>query len=848
MNSVSFDGRNSGNQVGINYGSIHIGPRERERPDTPPPPPLLSIPFRRDPDFVESGTLLDQIYEKGTAPGSRIALVGLGGVGKSQIAIESCYRIREKLPVAWVFWIHAGNAARFEQSCRDIADRVKIPARKEPTANIFKIIHDWLANELNGKWVLILDNVDDSRFLLEALPGERPLLAYFPISHNGSMIITSRSRHAVSDIVEDADIIMIEPMDLSHAIMLFEKKLGAQSEKDTMQLVAALDYMPLAIVQAAAYIKQRSPRTSVSQYLKEFQKSDLKKTSLLNHDGGQLRRDRDASNSILITLQISFDHIQQVQPGAADLLSLMSFFDRQGIPETLLQSREVKKSGVEDFTSTDNDEDARTEMMQDELEKNIWILRNYSMVSTSLDGTIFQMHRLIQLAMRNWLETRGQLEKWKRQFIEILEREFPSGYFDTWTICQPLFTHVQSAISKPPAPGDEEILQTWASLLDRAATFAFTKGYIHDCENMAVSAMNIRMRLLGPYNIETIQSCGMVGESLNERGKWKEAEEINNKVMKAIEKSVGPEHSEALRIRTNLAWTYFNQGRLNEAEELQIKNLETCKQVFGLEHLEPLTSINNLALIYSGLGRWDEAEELQTQNMATYKRLLGPEHPATLTSINNLAWTYFNQGRLDEAEELQIKNLETCKQVFGLEHLETLTSINNLALTYSGLGRWDEAEELQTQNMATYKRLLGPEHPATLTSIKNLAFIYSGLGRWDEAEELQIKHMETCKRVLGPEHPKTLRSMISFARTLRSLGRTEAASKLMAECYQLCDLKLGPGHLQTMSSKSALKAWSREDINGCQSVQSSGPPRTSRHKVRAFLSRLVVRKKSGVPN
>jgi len=152
--------------------------------------------------------------------------------------------------------------------------------------------------------------------------------------------MTTRSGEVASKLVEQSDIIAVEPMDEAHALELFEKKMGKQDDsKDVVDLATALEFMPLAIVQAAAYISQRAPRCSVQQYLEEFRKSDRKKTSLLNHEGGQLRReggqlrrDLEAKNSIIITWQISFDHIRQARPSAADLLSLMSFSTGKGYP------------------------------------------------------------------------------------------------------------------------------------------------------------------------------------------------------------------------------------------------------------------------------------------------------------------------------------------------------------------------------------------------------------------------------------------------------------------------------------------------------------------------------------
>jgi NB-ARC domain len=242
---------------------------------------------------------------------------------KSQLAIEYSYRVRCQSPETWVFWVYASNATRFKQSWTEIADHVKIPGRKNLKADIFKLVHDWLRDERNGKWLLILDNADDARWLLEnqttseAVPASesyyrpaRPLWEYLPQSQHGSVLVTTRSRSVALKLVEEHDIITVEPMDEAHAVALFERKLSTQSDqKDTVELVEALEFMPLAIVQAAAYINQRAPRCSVREYIEKFQKMDRSKTSLLTYEAGHLRRDRDAKNSIIITWQISFDYI-----------------------------------------------------------------------------------------------------------------------------------------------------------------------------------------------------------------------------------------------------------------------------------------------------------------------------------------------------------------------------------------------------------------------------------------------------------------------------------------------------------------------------------------------------------
>jgi hypothetical protein len=140
--TTTFESANNGLQAGVINGSVHAEfHAPQERVETLPCPSIV-IPFSRNQDFVDrgttvdNGTIIDHIMQKCRWPGSRTALVGLGGVGKSQLAIECAYRSRDQSPGTWVFWIHASSAARFEQSIRDIADCAKIYGRQNPKANI----------------------------------------------------------------------------------------------------------------------------------------------------------------------------------------------------------------------------------------------------------------------------------------------------------------------------------------------------------------------------------------------------------------------------------------------------------------------------------------------------------------------------------------------------------------------------------------------------------------------------------------------------------------------------------------------------------------------------------------
>ena len=165
-----------------------------------------------------------------------------------------------------MLWVYASSAARYEQSFRDIADAIKIVGRQDLQTNIFKLVHDWLRDS-KQRWLLVLDNVDDARFLLDrpaastnANTASKPLREYLPHCQRGSILVTTRNKAAALNLVNQRDVVNVDPMDEAQALALFEKKLGAQGDSgDVAELATALEYMPLAIVQAAAYISQRAP-------------------------------------------------------------------------------------------------------------------------------------------------------------------------------------------------------------------------------------------------------------------------------------------------------------------------------------------------------------------------------------------------------------------------------------------------------------------------------------------------------------------------------------------------------------------------------------------------------------
>ncbi|KAM0688989.1 hypothetical protein Q7P36_011065 [Cladosporium allicinum] len=811
------------------WAHVHHSPLER--PEAPPNP-LSTVPFRQDSDYVQRGSLIEEIDSRLSQPAARAVLVGLGGIGKSQLAIEYAHQLRRKSPKTWVLWVHASNAARFEQSVRDNLDQLKVRGRKDPKENVFQLLHDWLSNASNGPWLVVLDNADDARVLLErSTIGEqagvattraqhtKARLEYLPQCDHGKVLITSRTKEVAKELVYWKDIVAVEPMNEEQALSFLRRKMDTwYTEEYAPRLARELDFMPLALAQAAAYICQSDGRCSIQQYLIKLEQCDKSQASVLDMDERDLRRDLEASNSIMLTWQISFNHIREVRPSATDLLSLMSFFDRQAIPQALLHEKAspqamsevgrregtwMESTGV-DSEDHDNAEDNVGGSVNkiEEFTEDLIVLRNYDFVSLTTDPTIFEMRRLVQLATKKWLKANNQLEHWGSQFISNLDDGFPTSSFHNWEICRSLFPHTIMAFHTE-VTGQEAVLRQ-ASLLLRSGQYASATGAYSDAERMEEQSFNARKRVLGAGHPDTLRSMNNLAMTYWQRGRWGVAETLQVEVMKKYQETLGENHPDTLTSIGNLAHTYLQHGRWEEAEKLQEEVVEKRKEVLGEGHPDTLTSINNLAGTYSRQGRWEQAEKLQVGVIEKRKEVLGEGHPDTLTSINNLAGTHSRQGRWEEAEKLQVEVMQKRKEVLGEGHPDTLTSINNLAGTYSRQGRWEEAEKLQVEVMQKRKEVLGEGHPDTLTSINNLAGTYSRQGRWEEAEELQVVVTEKSKEVLGEGHPDTLGSMNNLSLTYSKQGRWEEAERLQVEVVEKRKELLGEGHPSTLTSMNNL--------------------------------------------
>ncbi|KAL4742399.1 hypothetical protein BDV11DRAFT_167246, partial [Aspergillus similis] len=480
------------------------------------PPASSTVPFKRDPEFVGREGILDKIKKRHAGIGQRhdrVALIGLAGVGKSQTAIEYSYRVRESAPDMWVFWIHASNRDRFEQGYRQIASVGEIPGRDSPKTNILQLVYHWLCDLRNGQWLIVLDNADDDTVFFDAddSNSQGPLVKFLPQVTHGLILVTSRNRLAAGNLVGSyRNVIDISPMDEEESLTLLRTKIpiNQQAIEDEKALVHALEHIPLAIIQAGSYIASRTTRFTVARYLHLFQESESKQTHLLKQeDAKDLRRDPSIRHSVITTWQLSFEQIRQSQPIATELLALMSMFDRQGIPEYLVR------------------EDHEALQFEDALAPLI----SYSLIRTGIEAKLFEMHRLVQMSVRVWLEIHEELDRMQEKSRGIMAQMLPDGDYKNWIQCQRLLPHAKEVL-KSSIQNDDDGLN-WASISDNCGWYLSVRGAFDEAETMHRRALQIHQKVLGPEHPSTLNSVSYLGTVLRRQGKYEEAEAMHRQAM-----------------------------------------------------------------------------------------------------------------------------------------------------------------------------------------------------------------------------------------------------------------------------------------------------------------------------
>ncbi|KAK4162839.1 putative kinesin light chain [Cladorrhinum sp. PSN259] len=742
------------------------------------------VPFGRNKEFVGRETILTDLLTRILPTGDeddcqRTAIEGLGGVGKTQVALEAAYRIGDAHPDCSVFWVPAVDATTFENAYRAIGLQLKVPGIDEEKADIKALVKAALSGESMGNWFLIIDNADDIKLLF----GDTALADYLPFSRKGSILFTTRNHELGLRLVEsESRIIPVEEMSKHEALEMLQKNLKADQINDTRSNDALLEFLanlPLAIRQASAYMAKK--QISTTEYLALCKSSDEDMIELLSRDFEDRHRYKNTQNAIATTWLISFQRISDHDAVAADYLRFMCFLAGKDIPHSLLPLAGRLKT-VE----------------------AIGTLKAYAFISQRNESDTYDIHRLVQISMLSWLSQRRERKEWTAKVLERLADVFPwpeHGNREEWMRYLP---HTQHALQLWKRTEDDKAIP---DLLSRIGESFRYLGKYKEAEQMYRQELQLTEKVFGKEHPDTLISMDNLASVLGRQGKYKEAEQMHRQALQLLSKVFGKEHPDTLGSMHNLAGVLIRQGKYKEAEQILWQALQLKEKVLGKEHPDTLGSMHNLALALNEQGRYKEAEQMCRRALQLFEKVLGKEHPATLDSMNNLALALDKQGRYKEAEQMHRQSLQLSEKVLGKEHPSTLGSMNNLANILTRQGNYKETEEMHRQVLQLKEKVLGKEHPSTLISMNSLAFMLIRQGKeYKEAEQILWQALQLYEKVLGKEHPATLVSMNDLALALDKQGRYEDAEQMYRQALQLREKVLGKEHPDTLLSMNNLIA------------------------------------------
>lgn len=534
----------------------------------------------------------------------------------------------------------------FELAYRDIGTQLRIPGIDDANADFKRLVSDELSSGKLGNWLMIVDNASDSEVLLgigkKATTPAR-LIDYVPRGTGGSVLLTTRNRKAATDLAPN-NVLELNDMEKVEAKQLFVRQINNQAllndETTVDALVETLTGLPLAIVQAAAFINQNE--MPVSEYASLLHDAGTK-AELFSEQFEDPTRYRDMDSTVAKTWHISFEQIQRQDPLAAEYLSFIGCIDRIGIPRSLLPPgesavRQTKAIGT--------------------LTGYAFITERRQNVPESSTEKLFDMHRLVHMALIWWLEGHGKREEWAGIAAARAQELVPYGDHgskETLSIYLPHAMYLAELVDLV----DDSIR---ASLLTRIGQYQETLGLYRLAAAAQRTALSLRKKVLWPEHLKTLYTMSCLASALNGWGKYDEVEAIRREELAIREKVQGPDNEDTLGTMGELSLVLYDQGKFDQAEALSQQTLVQCKKVLGPEHPNTLAAMNNLALVLDRQGKREEAEILHNQGLAITEKLFGPEHPTTLASIQNLASMLSRKNRHTEAEAMYQKVLNINKK------------------------------------------------------------------------------------------------------------------------------------------------------------------------------------------
>ncbi|RAJ71381.1 tetratricopeptide repeat protein [Streptomyces sp. Amel2xB2] len=778
---------------------------------------------RRNNQFTGRDELLNQVQQLLTDAGpgaSAVALVGMSGIGKTQIAAEYAHRFSPDYDVVW--WINSDQRNTQRDRFGELAVELGLTDSSEPGERIRSVREALRRGEPCGRWLLVFDGWEETEEAAQ----------YLPQGGTGHVLITSRNRSwgDVTDLVDVTGFLRAE----STGYLMRRAQHVDAAEAD--QVAAEFNDVPLQMAQAAAWLGES--RMEVSEYLRMVRQSGIGGTA------GQMAL-AEYPESSLTSWSILLNRLRQSEPHTIELLTLCCAFAPGRIPLGL-----VRGLGPADlperlrWIATDRPAWARA----------LTSLVNYSVLTRGSRGNAssegdaeresVHMHRVVHGIVDD-LTASDEREAYQGVVRRLLCAADPGTPKDSrsWPQYAEILPHLgrSGALSSDEpqtqrlllncmrycmAGGEyragaelaDQIREQWTRILppDAAPLLELTtiQGNVLRAAGRFREAYDLdsgRLELLGNSDVideeALMNATSALASDQRFLGQYSEALQKQREVVSASRRLLGEEDWSTLMARHNLATGLRLLGRYAEAYDVDLETLRKRETILRARHPDTLGSANSCARDLRLMGRYQEALARQQLGVRRHVQVLGPQHPKTLWARHNLVLCERRAGTSkQDTGEVLAGLLEQQEQTYGRRHFTTLALITDFGNYLRARGDLTGARELITEAENGYRRLLGQAHPVPTGMQTNAGLVLQAEGDRDGALNLFEQALIGLRTLLGDDHPVTLGCALNAACGRNFTGRLEEAVELSRDTLRRARHALGEDHPLTLSCQVALAA------------------------------------------
>ncbi|MFF8814778.1 FxSxx-COOH system tetratricopeptide repeat protein [Streptomyces pactum] len=824
-------------------------------------PPAIwgNVPPRNN-NFTGRQALLDALHERlgseGTAAVLPEALHGLGGVGKSQIALEYVHQHANDYDAVW--WIAAERDEQIRNALVELAESLGLQAGRESNVAVPRVLDALRTGRPCKHWLLVFDNAEDLETVRQ----------YFPSGGPGRILVTSRN----AQWSRAARTVEVDVFERSESVELLRRRGPELPPGQADRVAEALGDLPLAIEQAAAWLTETG--MPVDEYLQVFEdeRTDLSsRRSELLAAGVPV----DYPEPVAAAWNMSLRRLAEHHPGALQLLWMCSFFAPEPISRRLFSN--VRGVSLSPELSA---------VLQDPIKLGHAIreIGRYALIKINHRSNTIEMHRLVQAVLIGQMSPQQQADMRHSAHLLLAHGDPNEVTVPNWPRYTDLLSHVRA--SRALECDDKWVRQTVRNVI----RFLYLWGDHEGALDFGGQVLEAWRETLGEESLETVAVARMVAHALNATGNFARAQELNARTLELLRGTVGDDHEDTLAAFASVAHDTRLRGDYQLSVELEHDRWRRSIRVFGDEDPFTLGAANDYALSLRSAGEFARARELTEQareaalvilgetsltrfmletnlsidvreggdyltardmqeltfagarrhvpkNAPVYSlamRTLGVarrkagdhagalelsrealehyrmrysgHHLYTAVTLLNHSLDLRQNGDPGGAREAGRESLEALRSLLGARHPATLSAAGDLAVTLRLLGETEAALALDRETWPVLVERVGADHPAALSCAVNLASDHYTLGDHEQARRLDAEALDGCRRRLGPEHPTTLQCALNLAADLRALGERQQAQEMQQEALAKLREVLGEGHPVVVAAARGVRA------------------------------------------